>query len=118
EAEVAKLAPACKVLYFNAANNGSLQTQQANTALAESAKVLVLDSADPQSGAAIVQAAAAKGVKTIAYDRMTGGPLALLTTFNGLQVGSLQGTALVSAMRRAGDPPGSKVVMINGDISG
>lgn len=52
EAEVAKLAPQCMVLYFNAANNGSLQTQQATTALAEGAKVLVLDSADPLSGGA------------------------------------------------------------------
>ena len=118
EAEVAKLAPQCKVLYFNAANDGSLQTQQANTALAEGAKVMVLDSADPLSGGAIVQAALAKGAKTIAYDRMTGGPLALLTTFNGIQVGNLQGTALVNAMHQAGDPAGSKVVMINGDISG
>jgi D-xylose transport system substrate-binding protein len=118
EAEVAKLAPQCKVLYFNAANDGTLQTQQANTALAEGAKVIVLDSADPVSGGAIVQAALAKGVKTIAYDRMTGGPLALLTTFNAIQVGDLQGTALANAMRKAGDPPGSKVVMVNGDISG
>jgi len=118
EAEVAKLAPQCKVLYFNAANDGSLQTQQASTALAEGAKVMVLDSADPLSGAAIVQAALAKGVKTIAYDRMTGGPLTLLATFNAIQVGNLQGTALVGAMKKAGDTPGSKVVMINGDISG
>jgi D-xylose transport system substrate-binding protein len=118
EAQVAKLAPQCKVLYFNAANDGSLQTQQANTALAEGAKVLVLDSADPQSGAAIVQAAQAKGVKTIAYDRMTGGPVALLTTFNAIQVGNLQGTALVNAMKKAGDGPGSEIVMINGDTSG
>jgi D-xylose transport system substrate-binding protein len=118
EAQVAKLAPQCKVLYFNAANDGSLQTQQANTALAEGAKVLVLDSADPQSGAAIVQTAQAKGVKTIAYDRMTGGPVALLTTFNAIQVGNLQGTALVTAMKKAGDPPGSQIVMINGDTSG
>lgn len=49
---MAKLAPQCMVLYFNAANNGSLQTQQATTALAEGAKVLVLDSADPLSGGA------------------------------------------------------------------
>ena len=118
EAQVAKLAPQCQVLYFNAANDGSLQTQQANTALAEGAKVLVLDSADPQSGAAIVQTAAAKGVKTIAYDRMTGGPVALLTTFNAIQVGNLQGTALVSAMKAAGTPAGSQIVMINGDTSG
>ena len=118
EAEVARLAPQCKVLYFNAANDGSLQTQQANTALAEGAKVLVLDSADPQSGAAIVQTAAAKRVKTIAYDRMTGGPVALLTTFNAIQVGSLQGTALVNAMKTAGDRPGAQIVMINGDTSG
>jgi D-xylose transport system substrate-binding protein len=118
EAQVAKLASQCKVLYFNAANDGSLQTQQANTALAEGAKVLVLDSADPQSGAAIVQTAAAKGVKTIAYDRMTGGPVALLTTFNAIQVGNLQGTALVGAMKKAGAAPGSQVVMINGDTSG
>jgi D-xylose transport system substrate-binding protein len=49
---------------------------------------------------------------------MTGGPVALLTTFNAIQVGQLQGTALASAMKAAGAAPGSQVVMINGDTSG
>jgi ABC-type xylose transport system substrate-binding protein len=57
-------------------------------------------------------------VKTIAHNRMTGGQVAMVTTFNGLQVGGLQGSALIGAMKAAGDKPGAEIVMINGATSG
>lgn len=117
EAEVAQRAPSCKVLYFNAANDGTKQQQQAETALTQGAKVLVLDAADTKAAASIIEEAKAKGVKTIAYDRTPSGPAAYEFTFNGLQVGQFQGKALVDAMNKAGAPKGSPIVMINGDTS-
>ena len=118
EAEVAQKAPNCKVLYFNAANDGTKQKQQAETALTQGAQVLVLDSADTTAAASIVEEAKAKGVKTIAYDRTPNGPVAYEFTFNAQQVGQLQGQALVDAMTKAGAPKGAQIVMINGDTAG
>jgi D-xylose transport system substrate-binding protein len=118
EATVRSKAPNCEVLYFNAANDGSKQAQQAETALTQGANVLVLGAADAASAGTIVDEAKAKGVPTIDYDRLSGGPVAYLVSFDAIQVGELQGRALVDAMKRAGDPAGSKIVMINGDTSG
>src|SRR5689334_8833488 len=118
EAEGAQKAPNCKVLYFNAANDGTKQKQQAETALTQGAQVLVLDSADTTAAASIVEEAKAKGVKTIAYDRTPNGPVSYEFTFNARQVGELQGQALVEAMTKAGVPKGAEIVMINGDTSG
>jgi D-xylose transport system substrate-binding protein len=118
EAEVAQKAPQCKVLYFNAANDGTKQQQQADTALTQGAQVLVLDSADTTAAASIVEQAKAKGVKTIAYDRTPNGPVAYEFTFNARQVGELQGQALVDAMTKNAVPKGAQLVMINGDTAG
>jgi len=118
EAEVAQKAPNCKVLYFNAANDGTRQQQQAETALTQGAQVLVLDSADTTAAASIVEEAKGKGVKTIAYDRTPNGPVAYEFTFNAQQVGQLQGQSLVDAMTKAGAAKGAQIVMINGDTSG
>jgi D-xylose transport system substrate-binding protein len=118
EAEVAAKAPNCKVLYFNAGNDGTKQKQQAETALTQGAQVLVLDSADTTAAASIVEEAKAKGVKTIAYDRTPNGPVAYEFTFNAQQVGELQGQALVDAMTKAAAPKGAQIVMINGDTAG
>jgi D-xylose transport system substrate-binding protein len=118
EAEVAAKAPDCKVLYFNAANDGTKQKQQADTALTQGATVMVLDAADTTAAASIVEEAKAKGVKTIAYDRTPNGPVAYEFTFNAMQVGQLQGQSLVDAMTKAGAPKGAAIVMINGDTAG
>ena len=66
EAEVAAKAAQCTVLYFNAANDGTKQKQQAETALTQGAGVLVLDAADTKAAASIVEEAKTRGVKTIA----------------------------------------------------
>src|SRR5689334_17512178 len=118
EAEVAAKAPDCKVLYFNAANDGTKQKQQADTALTQGATVVVLDAADTTAAASIVEEAKGKAVPTIAYDRTPNGPVAYEFTFNAQKVGELQGQALVDAMTKAGVPKGAQIVMINGDTSG
>ncbi|MEV6846756.1 substrate-binding domain-containing protein [Actinoplanes sp. NPDC051411] len=115
EAEIAAKAPQCKVLYFNAANDGTKQKTQAETAMTQGAQVLVLDAADTKAVASIIEEAKAKGIKTIAYDRTPNGPAAYEFTFNSQQVGQFQGQALVDAMTKAGVPKGSSIVMINGD---
>ncbi|GAA5187245.1 sugar ABC transporter substrate-binding protein [Rugosimonospora acidiphila] len=105
--------PSCQVLYFNAANSADKQQQQAESALSQGAKVLVLDAADTNSAANIVSEAKAQGVKTIAYDRAAGGPLAYQIGFDNVTVGEQQANSLVTAMKAAGHPNG-KIVMLNG----
>ncbi|MFI5610210.1 substrate-binding domain-containing protein [Amycolatopsis sp. NPDC051903] len=105
--------PGCTVLYFNAANAADKQQQQAESALAQGAQVLVLDAANVDSSAAIVQEAKAKGVPTVAYDRTAGGPLAYRTGFDNVEVGRTQANAMIKAMQAAGHASGD-IVMING----
>jgi D-xylose transport system substrate-binding protein len=105
--------PSCTVLYFNAANAADKQQQQAQSALAQGAQVLVLDAANVNSSAAIVQEAKAKGVPTVAYDRTAGGPLAYRVGFDNVEVGRTQANAMIKAMQAAGHGSGD-IVMING----
>jgi D-xylose transport system substrate-binding protein len=59
----------CQVIYQNADSDASLQQQQANSAMAQGASVIVLDPVDSAAAATIVQTAQSQGVKVIAYDR-------------------------------------------------
>ena len=114
--EVAKLAPECEVLYYNAANDPLQQQQQAETAMTQGAKVLVLDAVNQASAATIVARAEKRGIKTIAHDRVVNGPVALRVTFDNVSVGQLQAKTLVEAMKAAGHTSGD-IVMINGEPS-
>jgi len=67
---MAKIAPDVKVEVFNANNDTSVQQRQAEQALTQGAKVLVVIPIDGESSAIIADAAAEEGVPTIAYDRM------------------------------------------------
>src|SRR4051794_24214834 len=57
EAKVKALCPNCKILYQNADQDASKQQQQAEAALTQGAKVLVLDAVDAASAGAIVNRA-------------------------------------------------------------
>ena len=65
-----ELAPGVKVEVFNANNDTSTQQRQAEQALTQGAKVLVVIPIDGESSAVIADNAADEGVPTIAYDRM------------------------------------------------
>jgi D-xylose transport system substrate-binding protein len=69
-AKMAIIAPDMKVEVFNANNDTSVQQRQAEQALTQGAKVLVVIPIDGESSAIIADTAAEEGVPTIAYDRM------------------------------------------------
>jgi len=67
---MAKFAPDVKVEVFNANNDTATQQRQAEQALTQGAKVLVVIPIDGESSAIIAESAADADVPTIAYDRM------------------------------------------------
>ncbi|WP_249353720.1 substrate-binding domain-containing protein [Microbacterium sp. 2FI] len=101
------------VLYANADQDAAKQQQQAESALAAGAGVLVLDPVDANAAVTIVTAANAKGVPVVSYDRLiAGGDLAYYISFDNEQVGVLQATAFVDAVLAA--DRGAGILMVNG----
>ncbi|GAA5026505.1 sugar ABC transporter substrate-binding protein [Microbacterium fluvii] len=103
-----------EVLYSNADQDAAKQQQQAESALAAGAAVLVLDPVDGKAAATIVNTANAQGVPVIAYDRfISGGEVAFYVSFDNVRVGELQAEALVTALEERGEPDGG-ILMVNG----
>ena len=93
----------------NAQGDPSTQRSQADQALTNGAKVILLVDLDPGSGAAIINTAHARGAKVIDYDRLTlGGNADYYVSFNNETVGKLQGQGLVNCLQKGG---GSKPVV-------
>ncbi len=113
-AKVKELCPNCEVLYSNADQDAAKQQQQAEAALTNGAKVLVLDAVDAASTGAIVAQANAKGVPVFAYDRaIPGKGVAYYNSYDNAKVGELQGNALLDKLKADGKGNGT-IVMING----
>ncbi len=90
------------------------QQSQAEAALTNGAKVLVLDPVDSASAAAIVTKANAQNVPVISYDRLiNNAEIDYYISFDNEQVGKLQGQALVDKLKADGKTDGT-IVMING----
>jgi D-xylose transport system substrate-binding protein len=113
EAHVAELG-SYEVLYANADQDAAKQQQQAESALANGAGVLVLDPVDGKAAVSIVTAANAADVPVISYDRLiAGGDIAYYVSFDNEKVGTLQAAALVEALDATGTTdPG--ILMVNG----
>jgi D-xylose transport system substrate-binding protein len=87
----------------NAQGSRTTQQTQAEQAITNGAKVILLVNLDSGSGAAIEAQAKAKGVKTIDYDRLTlKGTAAYYVSFNNVTVGKLQGQGLVNCLKANG----------------
>jgi D-xylose transport system substrate-binding protein len=87
----------------NAQGDKSTQQQQAEQAITNGAKILLLTNLDSGSGAAIETQAAAKGVKVIDYDRLTlKGKADYYVSFDNVKVGQLQGQGLVDCLDSSG----------------
>jgi D-xylose transport system substrate-binding protein len=103
------------VQVVNAQGDKSTQQQQAEQAITNGAKVLLLVNLDSGSGAAIEANAASHGVKVIDYDRLTlNSPnVSYYVSFDNTQVGRLQGHGLVTCLQKEGvsDP---KIAELNG----
>jgi D-xylose transport system substrate-binding protein len=97
----------------NAEGDKSTQQQQAEQAITNGAKVILLVNLDSGSGAAIEAQAAAQGVKVIDYDRLTldSPNVDYYVSFDNEKVGQLQGQGLVDCI---GDKKGAEIAVLNG----
>jgi len=98
----------------NAEGDKTKMATIADQMITSGAKVLMIVNLDSPSGAAIEQKAAAAGVKTIDYDRLTlGGSAAVYVSFDNVKVGELQGQGLIKCLtdKAVANP---KVVELNG----
>ena len=116
-------APLLKAAFSAAGITADIQNAGGSTAkfgslaqsmIGEGDKVLIIDSIDPTSGAAVEQEAKAAGVKVIDYDRVNlGGSADYYVSFDNEGVGKLQGQALVDCLNQSGvtDP---KIIEMDG----
>jgi len=111
--KVKALCPSCQILYSNAAQDASKQQSQAEAAISQGAKVMVLDPVDGAAAAAIVTAANAKNIPVISYDRLLlNSKPDYYVEFDSPSVGKAQATALVDKLKADGKK--GNIVMING----
>jgi D-xylose transport system substrate-binding protein len=99
----------------NAEGEATTQITQAEQAITNGAKVLLLVNLDSGSGAAIIALARAANVAVIDYDRLTieGEGADFYVSFDNVAVGRLQGEGLVAAVEAAGlETP--RVAVLNG----
>jgi D-xylose transport system substrate-binding protein len=113
EAKVKALCSDCQILYSNANQKADAQLNQADAALTNGAKVMVLDAVDAKSAASIVAKAKAQNVPVISYDRLIlNADIDYYISFDNVQVGKLQGETLVKKLKD--DGKSGSIVMING----
>jgi D-xylose transport system substrate-binding protein len=113
EAKVHALCPSCKIDYANANQDPARQQQQAEAAITNGAKVIVLDAVDAKTAVATVNRAKQSNIPVIAYDRLiTGAPIKYYVSFDNVKVGRLQAQTLIDKIGAAGK--GKSVVMLNG----
>jgi len=113
ESDMKALCPNCKIIYSNAEQDASKQQSQAEAAITNGARVLVLDAVDSKAAASIVTRAKQSGVGVVAYDRLVQNSSPdYYVSFDNRRVGELQGRALVTRLRADGSS--GSIVMING----
>jgi D-xylose transport system substrate-binding protein len=113
EAKVKADCPDCQIVYSNADQDAAKQQQQAEAALTQGVKVMVLDPVDGAAAAAIVKQANAKGVPVISYDRLLlNSKPDYYVEFDSPSVGKIQGQALVDKLKA--DKKSGSIIMING----
>jgi D-xylose transport system substrate-binding protein len=114
EKRVAEKCPSCSVIYENAEQDPAKQQQQAESAITNGAKVIVLDAVDVKSAASIVARAKQSNIPVISYGRLVSdADLDYYVSIDPYKVGVQQGQALVDALKKEGKPQGP-IVMING----
>ena len=98
----------------NAKGDPAAEISIANSDITQGAKVLIMDPLDPNTGTTIQQAAAAKGVKVISYDRATfTGTNTYYVSFNNVNVGKLIGQGFVDCVK-AWNVSNPQVFTLNG----
>lgn len=112
-AKMKQLCSGCEVLYQNAEGDASKQQQQANSVIAQGAKVIVIDAVDSAAAATIVQTAQAKGISVVSYDRPIPAKKAdYYVSFDNQKIGALIAQSLVDHLNKTGAKGG--LLQVNG----
>jgi D-xylose transport system substrate-binding protein len=99
-------------LITNAEGDPATQRSQAEQAITEGAKVILLVNLDPGSGAAIIDSAKAQGVTMIDYDRLTvGGNTDYYVSGDATEAGRLQARGLMQDLKAK---PSARVAILDG----
>jgi D-xylose transport system substrate-binding protein len=113
-AKVKELCPSCSIIYQNATQDAAKQQQQAEAAITQGAKVLVLDAVDVASAGAIVNRAKQAKIPVLSYGRLVANaPLDYYVSIDPFKVGQQQAQVQLDALKAAGKS-NPKIVMING----
>jgi D-xylose transport system substrate-binding protein len=114
ENKVKQLCPDCEIVYSNADQDASKQQSQAEAAITEGVKVMVLDPVDSASASAMVNRAKQSDIPVVSYDRLiTNADLDYYISFDNVRVGELQADALSKKLGEDGSDKGP-IVKING----
>lgn len=101
-----------EVVYANAKQDASTQSQQVDSMITNKVDVIILDAVDSAAIKSSVQKAKDAGIPVVAYDRLAQGPIDAYTSFDNVTVGKTQGEALLEALGdKAKD---GQIVMMNG----
>ncbi|MFS8197316.1 substrate-binding domain-containing protein [Streptomyces sp. CWNU-52B] len=105
-----------EIVYANAKQDATTQSQQVDTMVTNKVDVLIVDAVDSKAIASGVKKAKEAGIPVVAYDRLAEGPIDSYVSFDNEEVGRVQGKALLEAL---GDKakPSAKIVMMNGAVT-
>ncbi|WP_338183269.1 substrate-binding domain-containing protein [Jatrophihabitans sp.] len=99
----------------NAGGDKSKFASIAQSMIGEGVKVLLIDSIDAPSGAAVESSAKAAGVKVIDYDRVNlGGSADYYVSFDNEKIGELQGQGLIDGLKADKAPSPADVIEMDG----
>ncbi|MDC0771604.1 substrate-binding domain-containing protein [Streptomyces sp. HD] len=113
--QIKELCADCEVEHANAKNDVAIQQAQMESMIADGVDAILLVAVDSKALRPTVTKADQAGIPVIAYDRLAEGPISGYASFDGEEVGRLQGKALLRAM--SDGAMGDRIVMMNGDPS-
>jgi D-xylose transport system substrate-binding protein len=115
ERRVKELCADCEVIYANADQDPAKQQQQAEAAITQGAKVIVISAVDVASAAAIVERAKQSDVAVIAYGRLIpDADIDYYVSIDPFKVGQQQAEVQMDEIEKANGPSNPRIVMING----
>ncbi|WP_234542762.1 substrate-binding domain-containing protein [Streptomyces shenzhenensis] len=113
EQRIRQLCGDCTIEHADAKGDVAIQQEQMDASIAHGVDAIVLAAVDARAIGASVRRAAAAHIPVIAYDRLAEGPISGYVSYDGQEVGRLQGKALLTAM--GAKAHGGRIVMMNGD---
>ncbi|WP_171111739.1 MULTISPECIES: substrate-binding domain-containing protein [Streptomyces] len=113
--KIKELCADCTIEHANARSDVATQQRQMESLITRGVDAILLVAVNARSLQPEVRMADEAGIPVIAYDRLAEGPISGYVSFDAVEVGRLQGRALLTAMANRG--ASDQIVMMNGDLS-